>query len=152
MAHRSLGPSAGLTVAWSVACWATVEAWAADGADSPAAINKFAKALGGAHVCAVALPNQPAQPSPCKAVRDKPDSQGIVRYRVLLQGPTILPSALLTPHMAGAAVSGEVLCNGKPVAYLGDLRRRGKRWWTGTLTAVSPASGCGEVALTIGGP
>jgi hypothetical protein len=129
---------------------------AADGADSPAAINRYAKALGGTHACQWTPAGGVAAKGSCRVVRDSTDARGIVTYRVTVRlGQTVFANGTLTPHMAGAYWSGPWPCSsagGTAVAANGDLRRKGKRWWSGTVQASgSPAAPtCSAVELTIG--
>lgn len=143
-----------LTVAlWILGLGAALPAAAGDGADSPASIAKYTKAMLGKHPCAlqsgeIALQGRCAvKPSGAKT------ADGVATYALAGDPGQVALQGLITPSLEGGSFAGERLCNGKAkpaVAYTGELKRKGKKLWRGELTPAQRSPLCGPVTLILG--
>ena len=132
---------------------AAVPALAGDGADSPASIAKYTKAMLGKHPCALKSGEIALTGSCAVKASGAKTSDGIATYALTGNPGQVSLTGVITPSLEGGSFAGERLCNskGKPaVAYTGELKRKGKKLWQGELTPAARSPLCGPVTLILG--
>lgn len=128
-------------------------ATAGDGADSPASIAKFTKAMLGKLPCALQSGEIKLTGRCVVKLSGQKTADGIATYALVGDPGQVELRGTLVPSLEGGSFEGERLCNGKAkpaVAYKGQLKRTGKKSWEGQLTPAARSPLCGPVTLLLG--
>jgi len=135
-----------LAVFWSSS------AWAGDGADSPAQIDKFTKQLAKIKKCTLQSGEIKFAPAPCKATPSQEKAaNGATLWQFSYNGKAQKLSGTLAPDNGKVTFAGTSTCSGaKPTAYNGVLQREGPMLWFGTLTPQPKSALCGPFELSLG--
>lgn len=145
-----------LALAGALCCAAAIAAGpalASDGADSPASIAKFTKAMLGKLPCALQSGEIKLTGKCAVKLSGQKTADGIATYALLGDPGQVELRGTIAPSLEGGSFEGERLCNGKAkpaVAYKGALKRTGKKSWEGQLVPAARSPLCGPVTLLLG--
>lgn len=145
-----------LALVAALLCGAAISAgpaWAGDGADSPASIAKFTKAMLGKLPCALQSGEIKLTGKCAVKLSGEKTADGIATYALAGDPGQVELRGTIVPSLEGGSFEGERLCNGKAkpaVAYKGQLKRTGKKSWEGQLVPAARSPLCGPVTLLLG--